>query len=159
MTSEHGTSPGFHIPSILFANIKNVLYICIYFFSQKVITMKNKTMFIAIVIITLILTLSSLVTLGTIPSKFFIDNDSLIIKSKLNINLAEIPLSEIEIKEKPRNITSSLIRTCGTTIGKYNSGKFYNKELDLNFYIYTTGKRPTIYFEYKSQKYLVDNWR
>ena len=83
-----------------------------------------------------------------------------------NINLGvvigkghRIPADEITISEVPDGLLSHLIRTNGLSLGKINYGKFKNTKSGQKMFLYLTGKKDKVCFEYDEVLYVVDDWR
>ena len=83
-----------------------------------------------------------------------------------NINLGvvigkghKIPADEIIITEVPDGLLSHLIRTNGLSLGKINYGKFKNTKSGQKMFLYLTGKKDKVCFEYDEVLYVVDDWR
>ena len=83
-----------------------------------------------------------------------------------NINLGvvigkgnKIPADEITITEVPDGLLSHLIRTNGLSLGKINYGKFKNLKSGQKMFLYLTGKKDKVCFEYDGVLYVVDDWR
>lgn len=83
-----------------------------------------------------------------------------------NINLGvvlgkgqKIHADEITITEVPDDLLSHLIRTNGMSLGKIHYGKFKNTKSGQKMFLYLTGKKGKICFEYEGVLYVVDDWR
>lgn len=93
------------------------------------------------------------------PSGVTVDQDN-------NINLGvaigkghKIPADKITITEVPDGLLSHLIRTNGLSLGKINYGKFKNLKSGQKMFLYLTGKKDKVCFEYDGVLYVVDDWR
>ena len=125
---------------------------------MKSLSIKHLTM-ISILPTILILAGVILFMMAYWPSGITVDNDN-------NINLGvvlgkgnKIPADEITVSEVPEGLLSHLIRTNGMSLGKINYGKFKNTRSGQKMFLYLTGKKDKVCFEYDGVLYVVDDWR
>lgn len=72
-----------------------------------------------------------------------------------------IPLAQINIRQAPEQILRSryLIREVGMTLGRIRSGRYYHRKLKIELRIYLRRKcNDFVYFEYKGERFIVNNW-
>lgn len=121
--------------------------------------LKRKHIMISVLPTILILVGVALFMMAYWPSGVTVDKDN-------NINLGvvigkghKIPADEITITEVPDGLLSHLIRTNGLSLGKINYGKFKNTKSGQKMFLYLTGKKDKVCFEYDEVLYVVDDWR
>jgi hypothetical protein len=56
----------------------------------------------------------------------------------------------------PDDVRHNIIRTNGTSVGKFHSGHFKNVKTKNKYIFYLNGKGERVYFEVGDKKYLVD---
>jgi hypothetical protein len=125
---------------------------------MKRLTTKHILM-ISLLPLILILVGCILLTMAYWPSGVTVDQEN-------NVNLGvvlgkghKIPADEIKISEVPDSLLSHLIRTNGMSLGKINYGKFKNTKSGQKMFLYLTGKKEKVCFEYDGVLYVVDDWR
>ena len=75
---------------------------------------------------------------------------------KFVIGKKVIDMRGAQFKPVPKETQQNLLRACGTSVGKYKSGFFYNYKTRTMYRFYLTGKGRQSYFEIGDKKYLVD---
>ena len=95
-----------------------------------------------------------LMILRTVPKKNTFDGKTLTVKFVLGKKV--IDMRGAQFKPVPEETQHNLLRACGTSVGKYKSGFFYNYKTRTMYRFYLTGKGRQSYFEIRKKKYLVD---
>lgn len=70
----------------------------------------------------------------------------------------KLDYNEIVKEPMPDNIFKSLIRTFGLSVININSGRFYNKQLDCNIRMYAKTNDSLVYFKYKGEIFITNEW-
>ena len=93
------------------------------------------------------------------PSGVTVDSDNNITLGVVLGKGHKIPADEITIAEVPDGLLSHLIRTNGLSLGRINYGRFKNTRSGQKMFLYLTGKKDKVCFEYDGVLYVVDDWR
>ena len=95
-----------------------------------------------------------LLILRTFPKKNTLQGDRLTVKFVIGRKV--IDMGYAKFKPVPEDTQHNILRACGTSVGKYKSGFFYNYKTRTMYRFYLTGKGRQSYFEISDKKYLVD---
>lgn len=120
--------------------------------------MEDKTIKIIIVLGVLFaictFTSSFLLVISTIPKSAIIKDGNIILETRLG-SPCTIPESEVTFQENPP-IIPNLIRTNGTSFGRYHSGHFREKSGRIKYYLFLKGTGHRRSFTYNDEIYIVD---
>ena len=95
-----------------------------------------------------------LLFLCTFPKKNTLDGNRLTVKFVIGRKV--IDMTGAQFKPVPEETQRNILRACGTSIGRFKSGFFYNSKTRTMYRFYLTGKGKQSYFEIGAKKYLVD---
>ena len=92
--------------------------------------------------------------LGSLPKDCIIENDTLTVKFVIGKKVIDI--EGAHFMPVPDDVRHNIIRTNGTSVGKFHSGHFKNVKTKNKYIFYLNGKGERVYFEVGDKKYLVD---
>ena len=92
--------------------------------------------------------------LGSLPKDCIIENDTLTVKFVIGKKVIDI--EGAHFMPLPDDVSHNIIRTNGTSVGKFRSGHFKNVKTKNKYIFYLNGKGKRVYFEVGDKKYLVD---
>lgn len=120
--------------------------------------MKDKTVTI-IVLFTLVFALGSVVfsftaILYNLPKEAYVKDGIIFLQSRHG-KAVRIPEAEVTYLDYPEQVPK-LIRTNGTSIGKYHSGHYKDTNTNEKYHLFLYGSETHRAFEYKDEIYLVD---
>lgn len=119
--------------------------------------MRSKTILIIIIGIAfaLLTTLISIaLVISTIPKEAYIEDGNIIMKTKFGTEYI-IPELDVTYVNLP-TILPSMTRINGTSIGKYHSGHFQDKQTMEKYYLFIYGSGTRRSFIYNDEIYIVD---
>lgn len=96
-----------------------------------------------------------LLILCTFPKKNTLDGNRLTVKFVIGRKV--IDMTGAQFKPVPEETQRNILRACGTSVGRFKSGFFYNYKTRTMYRFYLTGKGKQSYFEIGNKKYLVDS--
>lgn len=120
--------------------------------------MENKTVTI-IVLFTLLFVLGSVLLsltaiLCTLPKEAYMKEGIIYLQSRHG-KAIQIPEAEVSYLDFPEQVPK-LIRTNGTSIGKYHSGHYQDTKTKEKYHLFLYGSETHRAFKYKDEIYLVD---
>ena len=97
----------------------------------------------------------ALLSLGSIPIKNTIEDNTLTVSFVIGKKVIDV--TDAKFLPVPDDVDKNLIRTNGTSVGKKKSGHFKNTNTKNKYIFYLIGNGERVYFEIGDKKYLVDN--
>ena len=96
----------------------------------------------------------TLLVLGSIPVKNSIEDNTLTVHFVIGKKVIDI--KGAHFMPVPDDVSHNIIRTNGTSVGKFHSGHFKNVKTKNKYIFYLNGKGERVYFEVGDKKYMVD---
>lgn len=93
------------------------------------------------------------------PKNIFVNDDNILVMETKWGKPHCVPMDEIEIKECPDTLLRNMIRTNGASQGKVRYGHFKRTDTGQKLFLFLTGKKDKVCFEYNRIIYVVDDFR